>query len=87
MKLYTYFRSSSSFRVRIALNLKGLDFDSEFIHLVKGEQGSDKYRELNPQGLIPALEVDGDVITQSSAIVEYLEECYPEPPMRGMHSG
>lgn len=81
MKLYTYFRSSSSFRVRIALNLKGLDYEPEFIHLVKGEQSSDKYRELNPQGLVPALEVDGDIITQSSAIIEYLEECYPDPPL------
>jgi maleylacetoacetate isomerase/maleylpyruvate isomerase len=81
MKLYTYFRSSSSFRVRIALNLKGLSYEPEFIHLVKGEQKSLNYRGLNPQGLIPALEVDGDVLSQSIAIIEYLEDCHPDTPL------
>lgn len=81
MKLYTYFRSSSSFRVRIALNLKGLDYEPEFIHLVKGEQSSKNYLALNPQGLVPALEVEGDIITQSGAIIDYLEESYPEPAL------
>ncbi len=84
MKLYTYFRSSSSFRVRIALNLKGLSYEPEFVHLVKGEQSSDDYKEINPQGLIPALEVDGDVLSQSIAIIEYLEDCYPNMPLLPM---
>ena len=84
MKLYTYFRSSSSFRVRIALNLKGLPYEPEFVHLVKGEQKSSDYLGLNPQGLIPALEVDGDILSQSIAIIEYLEDCYPATPLLPM---
>lgn len=81
MKLYTYFQSSCSYRVRIGLALKGLDFESAFVHLRRGEQRSTAHLERNPQGLVPAL-VDGDlVLGQSLAILEYLEEQYPEPPL------
>ncbi|MFQ5346600.1 MAG: maleylacetoacetate isomerase [Rhodothalassiaceae bacterium] len=80
MRLYTYFRSSASFRVRIALNLKGIAYEPAFVHLPKGEQRGNAYRGKNPQGLVPALE-DGDaVLTQSLAIIEYLDETHPEPP-------
>jgi maleylacetoacetate isomerase len=80
MKLYTYFRSSASFRVRIALNLKGLEWEPEAISLVAGEQGRDAYKAINPQGLVPTL-VDGDLrLSQSMAIIEYLDETRPEPP-------
>lgn len=81
MKLYTYFRSSASYRVRIALHLKGLDFKSVPIHLVKGEQGGAEYLAKNPQGLVPALDVDGHIITQSLAILDYLENAYPTIPL------
>ena len=81
MKLYTYYRSSSSFRVRIALNLKGLSYDPVFVHLFKGEQGERDHLARNPQGLIPVLE-DGDVVlSQSGAIIEYLEETHPKPAL------
>jgi maleylpyruvate isomerase len=80
-KLYSYYRSSSSYRVRLALNHKGLAYDYQGVHLVKdgGEQHKPEYKKLNPQALVPTL-VDGDfVITQSMGIMEYLEEKYPEP--------
>jgi len=81
MKLYTYFRSSSSFRVRIALNVKDIDYEPVFVHLVKGEQAGEAHLKRNPQGLVPVLE-DGDfMVSQSVAIVEYLEETHPEPPL------
>jgi maleylpyruvate isomerase len=81
MKLYNYFRSSAAYRVRIALNLKGLKAENVFIHLLKNEQRAPDYLKLNPLGLIPTL-VDGDeVITQSLAIIEYLEEKYAAPPL------
>ncbi|AME23670.1 maleylacetoacetate isomerase [Burkholderia sp. PAMC 26561] len=83
MKLYSYFRSSAAYRVRIALNLKGLDYDYAPIHLLRdgGEQLKPEYRELNPDGIVPTL-VDGDdVLTQSIAIIEYLEETHPEPAL------
>lgn len=81
MKLYSYFRSSASYRVRIALNLKGLAADIIPVSLLKGEQKTDAYRAVNPQQLLPAL-VDGDeVFTQSLAIIEYLEETRPQPPL------
>ena len=80
MKLYGYFRSSAAFRVRIALNLKGLDYEQAFIHLRKGDQRSPDYLRLNPQGLVPALVAkDGAVLTQSLSIIEYLEETCPDP--------
>lgn len=83
MRLYTYFRSSAAYRVRIALNLKGLDYDAVPVHLVKegGQQKKPEYLALNPQGLVPALEVDGQVLTQSLAIMEYLDETHPNPPL------
>lgn len=87
MKLYTYFRSSAAFRVRIALNLKGLTYQSIPIHLLRdgGEQKKPGYRAINPQGRLPALVVDGPsgeaVLTQSLAIIEYLDEIAPEPPL------
>ena len=81
LKLHTYFRSSASYRCRIALNLKGLAYETAFVHLVKdgGQQLAPTYRALNPQGLLPTLEHEGRVLTQSLAIVEYLEEVWPEP--------
>jgi len=80
MKLYDYFRSSAAYRVRIALNLKGLKPFREFVHLRKNVQRSDDYLALNPQGLVPALATDGgEVLTQSLAIIEYLDETQPAP--------
>ena len=81
MKLYGYFRSSAAYRVRIALNLKGLSADNEYIHLQKGVQTMPEYLSVNPQGLVPALVDDGNVILQSLAICEYLDEQHPEPPL------
>lgn len=79
--LHNYFRSSTSFRVRVALNLKGLDYDYKSWHLRKGEQRSESFLALNPQGLVPALQVSGAVITQSLATIEYLDEVHPEPAL------
>jgi maleylpyruvate isomerase len=83
MKLYTFFRSSASYRVRIALNLKGLTYEPTPIHLRRGggEQFSAAYKRINPQALVPALEDNDRVFTQSLAIIEYLEEKYPNPPL------
>jgi len=83
MKLYTYFRSSAAFRVRIALNLKGLAYDALPVHLVRngGEQRSAEYLALNPSGLVPALEDGGEALTQSLAIIEYLDETHPTPAL------
>ena len=80
-KLYTFFRSSAAYRARIALNLKGADYDSIPVHLRSKAHRSDDYRALNPQALVPALAVDGVVIPQSLAIIEYLDETLPEPPL------
>ncbi|MBS0275341.1 MAG: maleylacetoacetate isomerase [Proteobacteria bacterium] len=81
--LYGYFRSSAAFRARIALNLKGIEPELRFIHLLRngGEQHTPEYKALNPQELIPALVHDGHTITQSLAIIEYLNEIVPEPPL------
>jgi len=81
LRLYTYFRSSAAFRVRIALNLKGLAYDPTFVHLAKGEHLQADYAALNPQALVPALQVDGALLTQSLAIMEYLEEVQPQPAL------
>jgi maleylpyruvate isomerase len=83
MKLYGFFRSSASYRVRIALNLKRLDYGQIPIHLRRGggEQLSPSYKTVNPQALVPTLEDGGRLIPQSLAIIEYLEERYPEPPL------
>ena len=82
MKLHNYFRSSTSYRVRIALAMKGLAYDYVAYHLRKGEQRGAAYLALNPQGLVPTLETEGgDLLPQSLAIVEYLEELQPDPPL------
>jgi len=84
MKLYTYWRSTSSYRVRIALALKKVEAEQAFVHLVRngGEQNSPGYRALNPQGRVPALELDDStILIQSPAILEYLEEVYPTPSL------
>ena len=81
MKLYTYYRSQASFRVRIALNLKGIARENSFLHLEKGDQFAAAYRAINPQMVVPTL-IDGDIkLFQSLAILEYLDETYPEPPL------
>ena len=81
MKLYGYFRSSAAFRVRIALNLKKLDYETAAIHLRRNDQTRPDYLRVNPQGLVPTLE-DGDrTLIQSLAIIEYLDETYPDPPL------
>ena len=83
MKLYSFFRSSAAYRVRIALNVKGLEYEYVAKHLVRngGEHKLADYLALNPQGFIPALEHDGALITQSVAIIEYLEEAFPSPSL------
>lgn len=81
MRLHNYFRSSASFRVRIALELKGLGYDYAPVHLVKGEQLKEPFASISPERLVPVLQ-DGDhTLTQSLAIIEYLEETHPEPPL------
>jgi maleylacetoacetate isomerase len=83
LTLYSYFRSSAAFRVRIALGLKGLKADMRFVHLLKegGQQHADAYTAINPQHLVPTLIRNGHVLTQSLAIIEYLDEEVPEPPL------
>lgn len=82
MKLYNYFRSSASFRVRIALQLKGIAYEYVPVHLAKGEQKSPQFTALTPEGLVPMLELDsGARLTQSMAIIEYLDEKYPQPAL------
>ncbi|MDQ6882480.1 MAG: maleylacetoacetate isomerase [Pseudomonadota bacterium] len=82
MKLYNYFRSSASYRVRIALELKGLGYDYVPVHLVKGEHRQASYAAMSPTGLVPTLELDtGERLGQSMAIIEYLDETHPEPPL------
>ena len=74
-------RSSAAYRARIALNLKGVDYESRPVNLLEGEQRSDDYRELNPQGLVPMLEIDGHRLTQSLAIIVYLDQVFRDPPL------
>jgi len=87
MKLHGYFRSSASFRVRIALNLKGIEYETVTHHLRRNEQRAPDYLALNPQGFVPALDDDGDVLIQSLAIIEYLDETHPDPPFLPGHPG
>ncbi|MBD2749077.1 maleylacetoacetate isomerase [Microvirga sp. BT688] len=84
MKLYTYFRSSAAYRVRIALNLKGVSYESTSVNLLKGEQREAGYKTLNPQMRVPSLEIGETTLIQSPAILEYLDEVYPEPPLLPM---
>ena len=82
MKLYSFWRSLAAFRVRIALKIKGLDYDVISKDLLVGEQFDPEYISLNPQGMVPSLVLDDtDTLTQSMAVLEYLEEVYPEPPL------
>jgi maleylacetoacetate isomerase len=81
MKLYGYFRSSAAFRVRIALNLKKLEYENAPIHLRRNDQTTADYLAVNPQGLVPTLKDRGLTLIQSLAIIEYLDETYPEPPL------
>ena len=82
MKVYGYFRSYAAYRLRIAMNLKGLSAEGESLHLQKGHQRGAEYLALNPQGLVPALVADdGSVLTQSLAIIEWLDETHPQPPL------
>jgi maleylpyruvate isomerase len=83
MKLYTYFRSSAAYRVRIALNLKGLQYDAIPVHLLRGggEQLQEQYRSINPSGLVPAFQDEYITLTQSMAILEYLEDAHPQVPI------
>jgi len=84
VKLYSYFRSSAAYRVRIALNLKGIPYEMAAIHLTKdgGHNRRPEFRAINPQMRVPALEVDGgDILMQSLAIIEYLDETHPKPPL------
>ena len=81
MKLFGYFRSSAAFRVRIALNLKGLSYEPQMINLSSGEHLSDKFLAINPQGRVPVLQIDKEEFFQSLSIIEYIDEKWPEPPL------
>ena len=81
LTLYDYYRSSASFRVRIALNLKRVTYERVAVNLLEGEQREEGYRALNPQGFVPMLDVDGEKFTQSMAIISWLEWKYPAPPL------
>ena len=79
--LHDYYRSSAAYRVRIALNLKGVDYEQRSVNLAAGEQQADAYRAVNPQGLVPLLEIDGHRIAQSLAIIVYLDQTIADPPL------
>lgn len=79
--LYDYYRSSAAYRVRIALNLKGLEYEQRTVNLLNDEQKSSDYRELNPQGLVPVLDIDGHRLTQTLAIISYLDLKFPNQPL------
>jgi len=81
IRLHGYWRSSAAYRVRIALALKGVAYESVEVNLVAGDQNGDAYRARNPQGLVPALEIDGAFIGQSLAIIDWLDATWPEPPL------
>jgi maleylacetoacetate isomerase len=81
MKLYNYFRSSASFRVRIAMNLKGLSYEYLSVHLARGDHKLPAYADVSADRLVPMLEVDGERLSQSLAIIEYLDETHPQPPL------
>jgi maleylacetoacetate isomerase len=85
LKLYGYFRSSAAFRVRIALNLKKLDYENAAIHLRRNDQTTPDYLAVNPQGLVPTLDDGGRTLIQSLAIIEYLDDAYPDPPLLPGH--
>jgi maleylacetoacetate isomerase/maleylpyruvate isomerase len=84
VKLYTYFRSSAAYRVRIALNLKGVSYEAVSVNLLKGEQRGAGYKTLNPQMRVPSLDIGETTLIQSPAILEYLDEVHPEPPLLPM---
>ena len=81
MKFFGYFRSSAAFRLRIAMNLKGLSYDYNLVNLQSGDHLSDGFKRINPQGRVPAIDIEGNILTQSLAIIEYLDEVYPAPPL------
>src|SRR2546423_10831478 len=82
MKLYGFWRSTCTWRVRIALAMKGLDYDYQAVHLLEGEQHRDEFARKNPMRQVPALELDdGTVLAQSMAILDYLDETHPQPPL------
>ncbi|WP_019217617.1 maleylacetoacetate isomerase [Legionella tunisiensis] len=87
MKLYDYYRSTASYRVRIALNIKNISYETLAVHLINhgGEQRHPDYLQLNPQGLVPTLDENGHIISQSLAIIEYLDEMNPAPPLLPQH--
>ncbi len=81
MKLYSYYRSSAAYRIRIALNIKGIDWETIPVDLLNGEDAGDAYRAINPQGVVPSLAIDSKILHQSMAILEYLEETHPTPAL------
>ncbi|MEC9022070.1 MAG: maleylacetoacetate isomerase [Pseudomonadota bacterium] len=81
MKIFGYFRSSAAFRLRIAMNFKGLNYDYNLVNLQSGDHLREDFKRINPQGRVPAIDIEGNILTQSLAIIEYLDEVYPTPPL------